>query len=667
MTAEAQLAGPTWVPDPDQYEHTAIGRYRAWAKTKYAVPHGDDYDSLWRWSVDDAPTFYRSIWEHFTLAYSGTLLPERRAAGFRDEWFPRVRCNYAENVLAGGDPDEAVIDAFSETTAPVSWTRRRLRQEVASLASALVELGVEQGSVVAGYLPNAPETVVAFLAAASLGAIWTSCPPEFGAQAALSRLSQVEPVVLFAVTGYVWDGRPVDRCREVNEIVNGLDTLKAVVHLPYGQFTEFCPDHAPDVLASVQSWDALVCAEVEARFERVPFGHPLYVLFSSGTTGPPKALIHGHGPMLAHHCKDLGLQLDVRAGDKMLWFTTTGWMMWNFMVGALLVGASIVLVDGSPLNPPTRLWRLCADLEVTHFGVSPSFLDRSRAVEDEIAASDLSAMRFLGVTGSPLSSSLARWATGAIKSHPLVGSISGGTDVCSILVGSTPITPVWSGEISRSALGLDVDCVEESGASIAGPGEMVVRNSSPAMQVRIWGDANQERVRSSYFERFPGLWHQGDFIERTPHGGWIITGRSDATLNRAGVRIGTGEIYDVMSRHFPHYEVMVVHVQDGTMAGELLMLLAPTDGSCVEESDIRDEVRSVVRNALSARHAPDRVVIVSSIPYTPTGKRMEVPVKRYLEGVGPSPLTLAQHLDDAGCAQLAGLRAQYTKRREENR
>ena len=488
----------------------------------------------------------------------------RRAADFPDEWFPRVRCNYAENVLTGGDPDEAMIDALSETTAPVSWTRRRLRQEVASLASALVELGVEQGSVVAGYLPNAPETVVAFLATASLGAIWTSCPPEFGAQAAMSRLSQVEPVVLFAVTG----------------TCGTADQSTAV---------------------------------------GVPFGHPLYVLFSSGTTGPPKVLIHGHGPMLVHHCKDLGLQLDVRAGDRMLWFTTTDWMMWNFMVGALLVGASIVLVDGSPLNPPTRLWRLCADLAVTHFGVSPSFLDRSRAVEDEIAASDLSAMRFLGVTGSPLSSSLARWATEAVKSHPLVGSISGGTDVCSILLGSTPITPVWSGEISRSALGLDVDCVDESGAPIAGPGERVVRNSSPAMQVRIWGDANQERMRSSYFERFPGLWHQGDFIERTPHRGWIITGRSDATLNRAGVRIGTGEIYDVMSRHFPHYEVMVVHVQDGTLAGELLMLLVPTDGSCVEESDIRDEVRSVVRNALSVRHAPDRAVIVSSIPYTPTG------------------------------------------------
>jgi acetoacetyl-CoA synthetase len=615
-----------WTPRPDARQTTRIGGYLEWLERTQDRSFAT-YDDLLRWSIDDLDGFWTSIWRYFDVRSTtdpGPALADDRMPGAR--WFPDARLNWAEHCLRldGRDADDVVVVGRSQSRERTTLTVAELREEVARVRAGLIRLGVGRGDRVAAYLPNVPEAVIGLLAAASLGATWTSCAPEFGTRSVVDRLGQVEPKVLLAVDGYRYGERAVDRAEELTAIRAALPTLAATVVLPY---------LAPDArrIPDVTTWAELRAEPGELAFEPVPFDHPLFVLYSSGTTGLPKPIVHGHGGILLEHLKVLSLHNDLGPADRFLWFSTTGWMMWNYQVSGLAVGASIVLFDGSPGHPDlTALWRLAADEGVTFFGTSAPFLMACRKEGLRPAQLvDLAALRAVGSTGAPLPVEGFRYVREAIGPSVQLQSLSGGTDVCTAFVGASPIVPVWEGEISCRQLGCAIEAFSPEGTPLIGvQGELVITRPMPSMPVAFWNDPHGERYRAAYFDDFPGIWRHGDWITFTDRGSCVISGRSDATLNRGGVRIGTAEFYAVVEAIPEVADSLVVHLDRDD---RLLLFVAMRDGAALTD-ELRARIVRELRTTLSPRHAPDEITAVPAIPRTLSGKKLEVPVKRILGG-----------------------------------
>jgi acetoacetyl-CoA synthetase len=616
-----------WSPPEDVRTATNVGRYLTWLLDQRGLGFAT-YEDLWRWSAEDVAGFWSSVWAFFDVQSSTPYDRVVSGKAIADTmWFSGAHLNYAERALATTGSGLAVI-ARSQTREERRYTWDELRQLVARCRTGLDRLGVTRGDRVVAYLPNGPEALVAFLAVASLGAIWASCPPEFGWRSVIDRFAQLEPVVIFTTQRYRYGDKSVDRSDEVRSILEALPTVRAAVDLD-------------------DDWDGLLAAESELVFEQVPFDHPLYVLFSSGTTGPPKAIVHGHGGILIEHLKALGLHHDIGPGDRFFWFTTTGWMMWNYLVSGLCLGATIVLFDGDPGWPDLgTLWRLAAETGITVFGVSAPFLLSCRSAGLSLTASgDLSSIRSVGSTGAPLPPEGYEWVYQQLPEVWLT-SISGGTDVCTAFVGGSPLVPVLAGEISCRFLGAGVAAFDEAGRSVIGTqGELVVTRPLPSMPLRFWGDDDGTRLHAAYFSRFPGVWCHGDWITITERGSCIISGRSDATLNRGGVRMGTSEFYAVVEGRAGISDSLVVHLEDQHGgSGRLLLFVVLEHGALDDE--LRHRISTELRSTLSPRHVPDEIQQVPAIPRTHSGKKLEVPVKRILLGAAPDDVVRVASLAD---------------------
>jgi acetoacetyl-CoA synthetase len=549
-------------------------------------------------------------------------------------WFPGATLNYAEHALRLPDraPGDAVVIGRSQTRTPVDFTAEQLRDQVARCREGLRRLGVQRGDRVGAYLPNIPEAIVAFLATASLGAIWSSCAAEFGPRAIIDRFGQIEPRVLIAIDGYRYGDREVDKASELAEIRAALPSVETTVILPYLQG----PGRSP--AGHTLAWAELLADSAPLAHAAVPFDHPLYILFSSGTTGLPKPIVHGHGGILLEHAKALALHTDLGHADRFFWFTTTGWMMWNYLVSGLVVGATIVTVDGNPAYPDlSALWRLTEETGTTYLGVSAPFLMACRKAGLEPGRDlDLSALRGVGSTGSPLPAAGFDWVHEAVSPAVQLGSLSGGTDVCTGFLGPSPLVPVWAGEISCRMLGARVEAFDADGRSVVGrEGELVITAPMPSMPVGLWGDDDGSRLREAYFSTYPGVWRHGDWVTITDRGSCIVTGRSDATLKRGGVRIGTSEFYGIVESLPEVADSLVVHLEDaGGGPGELLLFVVPRDGRGLDDQ-LRGRIGSALRQELSPRHVPDSIIEVPAVPRTLSGKKLEVPVKRILLGAPP--------------------------------
>jgi len=619
-------------PDPQAVERARMTDFRRRVERAHGI-RLDGWEALHRWSVEHLEDFWGALWEYFGVrAHTPyeTVLAERTMPGAR--WFPGATLNYAEHCL--GLPEDAGATAvlgYSQTREPVALTFAELAEQVRRVRAGLVRLGVRRGDRVAAYLPNCPETLVAFLATASLGAVWSSCAPEFGARSVIDRFGQIEPSVLLAVSGYTYGDKEIDKRAEAAEVARALPETARLVHLPYGGHTR-----PPE--GDWTPWAELAAGTGEPlEFEPVPFDHPLYILFSSGTTGRPKAIVHGHGGILVEHLKNIGLHWDLGPGDRLLWFTTTAWMMWNSLVSALLVRASVVMIDGNPLHPDLReQWRLAESTGATLMGASPGYLMACRRAGIRPEEFDLSRLRQLGVAGSPFPPEGARWVAEQFGSRVLLNVGSGGTDVCTGLVQASPLTPVYAGEMSAPSLAVDLKAVDEQGRPVVGElGELVIAAPMPSMPVGFWGDPDGARLRAAYHEDFPGLFRFGDWCRFTAAGTCRITGRSDATLNRGGVRLGTAEFYRVLQDLDEVEDAVVVHLEDAEGGpGDLILFVVPAGGAAVDDA-LRERLSRAIRSALSPRHVPDRIVGVPAVPYSRTGKKLEVPVKRILRGSAP--------------------------------
>ncbi len=620
---------PLWEPSKEARARAALTRYLEWLKTARGLTFGS-YEALWQWSVTDLEGFWSTIWEFCGIKARRPyrrVLAERRV--FDAKWCPGAEVNYAEHALGRRDSHAAVIFR-SEDRAPVILSYADLAQQVAAVAQALRRLGVRRGDRVVAYMPNIPEALVAFLAAASIGAIWSSCPPEFGTRSVVDRFRQIEPRVLFAVDGYRYQGKAYDRIGAVAEIQQALPSLEATVLLPY-----LAPAPITDGLRRVRLWrDLLATDRSDIEYEPVPFEHPLWVLYSSGTTGLPKAIVQGHGGILLEHLKVLRLHLDLDPADRFFWFTTTGWMMWNLIIGVLLVGATVILYDGSPTYPDmTALWRLAAETGMTYFGTSaPYLMACAKAGLEPGRAFDLSRLRALGSTGAPLPPEGFQWVYEHVKRDLLLASISGGTDVCTAFALSCPLLPVRAGEIQCLGLGAKVEAFDDRGRALIGEvGELVLTEPLPSMPLFFWNDPGMERYRASYFETYPGVWRHGDWIKITPRGNCVIYGRSDSTLNRGGVRIGTSEFYRVVEEMPEILDSLVVDTGRLGREGRLLLFVVLRDGAALDAS-LRSSIKQRLREAMSPRHVPDEIYAIPEVPRTINGKKLEVPIKRILDG-----------------------------------
>jgi acetoacetyl-CoA synthetase len=624
---------PIWRPDPAVAATSAIAAFGRFVTGRTGVEF-DAYLDLWRWSVDHLEEFWVAVWDFFGIEADGgheVALAESAAAMPGARWFPGTRLNYAEHALRRrpGDDDIVAVTAVGEdgTTSQTSWAQ--LRAQVAALAQWLRDAGVQHGDRVVGYLPDTTPTLVAFLATASVGAIWSACAQDYGADGAAARFGQLAPVVLFAADGYRWNGRVHDRRDEVAALRRALPTLRATVRITNVGLPFAAGPDGGDV-----TWEAATAKPAELRLDRVDFDAPLWVLFSSGTTGLPKGIVHGHGGVLLEHYKLLGLHLDAGPDRPVFWYTTTNWIMWNIVASGLLVGAPIVLYDGSPGYPDSqRLWQIAADQRVDMLGVSPGYLLAcAKAGITPGRDLDLGRLRTLGSTGSPLTAASYHWVRDAVGPRVQVASGSGGTDVASGFAGSAPTTDVWAGEISAPNLGVALAAWDDAGQPVTGQvGELVVTKPMPSMPLYFWNDPDGARYRDAYFATFPGVWRHGDWMEVTEHGSLIVSGRSDSTLNRNGVRLGSADIYAVVDKLEQLAESLVIGAElgDGGYWLALFVVLAP--GATLDD-ELRRQIKTEIAAHASPRHVPDDIIAVAAIPHTRTGKKLEVPVKRIIQG-----------------------------------
>jgi acetoacetyl-CoA synthetase len=617
-----------WTPPPDVRQTTQLGRFLDFVRdTRGRDMNG--YDELWQWSVSDLEEFWASLWDFFGVrahAPYRQVLASGEMPGAR--WFTGARLNYAEHLVGSdGDSGEVAVHSRSQTRDPFELTFGDLREQVARARAGLQRLGIGPGDRVVAYLPNIPETLIAFIATTSLGAIWATCATEFGPRSVIDRFAALEPKLLLAIAGYRYGEKPIDRRAEVADVRAELPGLEHIVHVPYigGE---------RDALPDAFGWDALLAESGPLEFDPVPFDHPLCVLFSSGTTGPPKAIVHRHGGILVEHLKNQGLSWDLQPGDRLMWFTTTAWMMWNALVSTLLLRASIVMLDGNPLYPDLSYqWRLAEELRPTLMGAVPAYLMGCRKAGVELGDLDLSSIRQFAAAGSPLPPEGFDWVYEQLGPDVLLNVGSGGTDVCTGIVQGSPMQPVFRGEIAGRCLGVDSAAYDEEGKPVVGElGELVIQSPMPSMPVGFWGDDDGSRYRSSYFEQYPGVLRFGDWIMFTERGSCVVTGRSDATLNRGGVRLGTGELYAVVEAIDEVLDSLVVHLEDPEGGpGELILFVQLAEGAELDE-DLRGRIAGELRHELSPRHVPDSVEAVAAIPRTMTQKKLEVPVKRILLG-----------------------------------
>jgi acetoacetyl-CoA synthetase len=633
-----------WQPSPDRVRSSRIAAFRDWLRGERGLDF-TGYPDLWEWSVTDLSGFWSAVADFFDVPFhdraehvlSGTEMPGAR-------WFDGATLNYAEAALRPGpgkaDEDPAVI-FHREDGATERLSYGEVRAQVAAARAGLAALGVGRGDRVAALVPNAPSTLVAFLATASLGAIWSSCSPDFGVRAVTDRFAQIEPTVLIAVDGYAYGGRQFDIRPTVDRLraeIPGLAATVLIGYLGLGGLDSGSDAHGAGDASGVSTvrWADLLGrhAGAELTFEPVPFDHPLWVLYSSGTTGLPKGIVQGHGGIVLEHLKVLAFQSDLGPGDRFFWFSTTGWMMWNFLVSGLLVGSTIVLFDGSPGYPdPDALWKLAAAERITSFGTSAPYVQSClKAGLRPGIEHDLSALRAIGSTGAPLSPEGFRWIAEAIGPEVQICSVSGGTDVCTAFVVAAPDVPVWLGELSCRALGAAVAAFDDRGEPVIGEvGELVITAPMPSMPVFFWNDPDGSRLRDAYFDMYPGVWRHGDWIKITPRGSAVIYGRSDSTLNRGGVRMGTAEFYRVVEGNDGVADSLVIDTSGaGTPDGELLCFLVLAPGASLAE--IEGALRTALREQLSPRHVPNRFIVVDAVPRTLNGKKCEVPVKKILAG-----------------------------------
>jgi len=630
---------------PDDWANTQMGRFAAHVAARHHLEIVD-YNALWSWSVEKPDEFWPSVIEFFDLGI--TAVPEHVVTGVMPDvtWMSGARLNYAREALRRTGPDAAVI-GISQTRQEIVLSWDELRDQVAACRAGLTRLGVGQGDAVAAYLPNIPETIVLFLATASLGAVFASCPPEFGVRAVSDRFSQVEPKVLVAADGYVYGQRTVDRTSTVAEIVGALPALQTLVTLAYVESES--PVAVPGVEA--QTWEQLVSEPAELRFHDVDFDQPLYVLFSSGSTGRPKAIVHGHGGILLEHAKALGLHNDVLPGDRFFWFATTGWMVWNYAVSALVLGAAVVCYDGNPGYPDgLELWRVADRVDVTFFGTSATHIMMSAARDLEPAAEfSYTSLRSIASTGSPLPAEGFAWLEEHVSRTAHISSVSGGTDVCSGFVGGSPLVPTREGELSAPMLGCRAVALDQAGTEVVGSfGELCITAPMPSMPLGFLGDPDGARLKNAYFSRFPGIWAHGDWVKFFPDRACVVSGRSDTTLNRGGVRLGTADIYGVVDAMAGIDDSLVVHLEDSRGgAGTLLLLLASTSIEADRRPTAEMNVIGQLREQLSPRHVPDEIVWVPGIPRTLTGKKLEKPVKQLLLGATPADVASVDSLTSA--------------------
>ncbi|HEX8741970.1 MAG TPA: acetoacetate--CoA ligase [Thermoleophilaceae bacterium] len=600
-----------WSPTPERAARAQITRF---ARDR-GLPAG--YDELWRWSVENLEEFWAAVWEHFGVAGSyERVLGSRAMPGA--EWFPGARVSYAEHLFRGKPGDRVAIRHASESRALGEWTWDELRERTARIRAGLVARGVGEGDRVCAFLPNIPETIAAFLATSSLGAVWSSAAPEFGARSVIDRFAQIEPKVLLAVDGYRYGGRDFDCAGKVDQIAAELPGAR-VVRLGY---------------LAESGWEDGFEQDGELDFARVAFDHPLWVLYSSGTTGLPKAIVHGQGGILLEHLKKMNLHLDAQPGDRVFWFTTTGWMMWNFLVGVLLTEASIVLFDGNPAGEV--LWDLAADSGMTVFGTSAAFIAASMKEGVEPAAGrDLSRLHAVGSTGSPLSPEGFAWVYDKLGGETWLFSTSGGTDVCTAFVGGVPTLPVYEGELQARSLGAAVEAFDEQGSAVVNQvGELVITEPMPSMPVFMWGDEDGSRYRESYFDMYPGVWRHGDWIEITDRGTAIIYGRSDSTINRGGVRMGTSELYRAVLADDDVIDALVVDIPREGEENWMPLFVVMRAGAELDDGAVA-RLKRRVREDCSPRHVPNDVIQIAEVPRTLSGKALEVPVKRILMGTPP--------------------------------
>ena len=656
MVTEGDLL---WTPGADWIERSNLTAYRRWlARTRRL--HFETYEDLWRWSVDDLDAFWASIWEYCGVEAS---TPYERVLGRREmpgaEWFPGARLNYAQHALRNERPGTDAVYHLSERTALTRISWEDLGNRVRILATELRKLGVGPGDRVAAYMPNIPQALIGLYATASIGAIWTSCGPEFGTRGVLDRFTQLAPKVLICVDGYQYAAKPFDRREELARIIDALPSLELVVCVPYLYPEERKPFGRPTLF-----WEDLLerppVPAAQFHYEQVPFGQPLWILFSSGTTGLPKAIVHSHGGIIIEQLKALHFQMDMKPRERLFFYTTTGWMMWNFLVSCLLADVIPVLYDGSLMHPePDSLWRMYEESGAALIGANPGYVDLLRkAGVVPNRKFKLEHLRSVMLAGSPVTPEVMDWFYRNVKEDLWVQNGSGGTDICSAFVAGVPTLPVRAGEIQARMLGVDVHAFNERGESMVNEvGEMVVLKPMPSMPVFLWNDVNFERYRDSYFQDFPGVWRQGDFFRINERGSCFVLGRSDATLNRHGVRIGTAEIYRSLALLPQIDDSLIVNLD--LPGGKFFMPLFVKlrEGIRLDE-DLKERMRQKLRKEYSPRHVPDKIYEVTDIPYTLTGKKMEVPVRRILAGM---PLAKAANRDATRNPQALDFFIEYAR------